>query len=57
MLHVGFPHRGGFMIVEACRTEDLFRSYLDQLLLPALSEAGLVAGEAEISPAWSVARP
>ncbi len=57
MLHVGYPHRGGFMIVEAWRTEDLFRSYLDQLLLPALSEAGLVAGEAEISPAWSVARP
>lgn len=57
MLHVGYPHGGGFMIVEAWRTEDLFRSYLDQLLLPALSEAGLVAGVAEVGPAWSIARP
>lgn len=45
------------MIVEAWRTEDLFRSYLDQLFLPALSEAGLVAGEAEVGLAWSIARP
>jgi len=57
MLHVGYPYGRGFMIVEAWRTEDLFRSYLDQLLLPALSEAGLAAGEAEIGPAWSIARP
>ena len=57
MLHVGYPHGRGFMIIEAWRSEDLFRSYLDQLFLPALSEAGLVAGEAEISPAWSIARP
>ena len=57
MLHVGYPHGRGFMIVEAWRTEDLFRSYFDQLLLPALSEAGLAAGEAEIGPAWSIAHP
>jgi hypothetical protein len=57
MVHVGHPHGRGFMIVEAWRTEDLFRSYLEELLLPALSEAGLVAGDAEIGPAWSIARP
>ena len=57
MLNLVYPHGRGFMIVEAWRTEDLFRSYLDQLLLPALSEAGLAAGEAEIGPAWSIARP
>ncbi len=57
MLHVGYPQGRGFMIIEAWRSEDLFRSYFDQLFLPALSEAGLVAGEAEIGPAWSIARP
>ncbi len=57
ILHVGYPHGRGFVIVEAWRTEDLFRSYLDQLLLPALREAGLSAGEVEMGPAWSIARP
>jgi hypothetical protein len=57
MLHVGYPHGRGFVIIEAWRSEDLFWSYLDQLFLPALSEVGLVAGEAEIGPAWSIARP
>jgi hypothetical protein len=57
MVHVGHPHGRGFMIVEAWRTEDLFRSYLDELLLPALNEVGLVAGDAQIGPAWSIARP
>ncbi len=57
ILHVGYPHGRGFMMVEAWRTEDLFRSYFDQLVLPVLSETGLVAGEPEIGPAWSIARP
>jgi len=57
MLHVAYPHGGAFMIVDAWRDGDLFRSFLDRLLLPALSEAGLVAGEPEIGPAWSIARP
>jgi len=56
-LHVVYPHGRGFMIVEAWHTEDLFRAFRDQLLLPALDEAGLAAAEAEIGPAWSIARP
>lgn len=57
MLHVVYPHGRGFMIVDAWRTEDLFRAFRDQLLLPALDEVGLAAAEAEIGPAWSIARP
>lgn len=57
MLHVGYPQGGGFMIIEAWRSEGPFRSSLDRLFLPALGEAGLVAGEAAIGPAWSIARP
>ncbi len=57
MVHVGYPHGRGFMIVEAWRSEDLFRLYFENLFLPALREAGLVAGAAEIGPAWSIARP
>ncbi len=45
------------MIVDAWRTEDLFRAFHDQLLLPALAEVGLAAAEPEIGPAWSIARP
>jgi hypothetical protein len=57
MLHVVYPHGRGFMIVDAWRTEDLFRAFRDQLLLPALDEVGLAAAEPEIGPAWSIARP
>jgi hypothetical protein len=57
MVHLGWPEDGGFVITEAWRTEELFRSFKERLLEPALVEAGLVAAEFEISPAWSIARP
>lgn len=57
MAHLGYPDGEGFMIVEAWRSEDLFRSYVDSLLVPALREAGLEHREPEVSPAWSIARP
>jgi hypothetical protein len=57
MVHLGWPVDGGFVITEAWRTEELFRKYQEDLLEPALAEAGLVATEPELSPAWSIARP
>jgi hypothetical protein len=57
MAHLGHPDGNGFVIVEAWRSERLFRTYLEQLLLPALREVGLEYHEPEISPAWSIARP
>jgi hypothetical protein len=57
MVHLGYPQGSGLVIIEAWRTEELFRSYMDQILLPALSQAGLAAGGPEIVPAWSIARP
>lgn len=57
MVHLGWPVDDGFVITEAWRTEELFRTYQEHLLEPALTEAGLVAREPQISPAWSIARP
>lgn len=57
MVHIGYAEGSGFVIVEAWRTEDLFRSYVDRLLLPALREVGLEHREPEVGPAWSIARP
>jgi hypothetical protein len=57
MVHLGWPVDDGFVITEAWRTEELFRRYREHVLEPALSEAGLFAGEPEIGPAWSIARP
>jgi hypothetical protein len=57
MVHLGWPMDTGFVITEAWRTEERFRGYQERLLGPALVEAGLVAGEPEISLAWSIARP
>ncbi len=57
MVHVGWPEGDGFVIAEAWRTEELFRRYQEHLLEPALAEAGLVARDPDVSPAWSIARP
>jgi hypothetical protein len=57
MIHLGWPADDGFVITEAWRTEELFHRFRQELFEPALSEAGLVAGEPDISPAWSIARP
>ena len=57
MVHLCSPFDNGFVITEAWRNEELFRSYQQHLLNPALAEAGLLAGEPEIRPAWSIARP
>jgi hypothetical protein len=57
MVHLGYPNDGGLALVEVFRTEELFQSFLDDVLDPALDEAGLLASEPEIHPAWSIARP
>jgi hypothetical protein len=57
MVHLGYPDDRGLVIVEAWRSEDAFRSYLDHVLGGALRDVGLVAGEPDIVTAWSIARP
>ena len=57
MVHLGYPHREGFEIVEVWKTEELFRRYTEDLLGPALADVALAAGDPEIAPAWSYARP
>jgi hypothetical protein len=57
MVHLGWPVDDGFVIAEAWRTQELFDEYRRELLAPALREAGLVASQLDISPAWSIARP
>jgi hypothetical protein len=57
MVHLGHPADRGCVIVEAWRTEELFRSCQEQVLGAARREAGLAAGEPEIGPAWSIASP
>jgi hypothetical protein len=57
MVHLGYPENRGLMIVEAWRTEEAFRSYLDLVLEAALRDIGLAAREPDVGPAWSIARP
>jgi hypothetical protein len=57
MVHLGCPLDNGFVVTEAWTNEELFRSYQQSLLNPALAEAGLLAREPDVSPAWSIARP
>jgi hypothetical protein len=57
MVHLGYPDGDSLMVIEAWRTEALFQSYMEEVFLPALTEAGLTANEPEIGPAWSIGRP
>jgi hypothetical protein len=57
MVHLGYPSEGGLALIEVFRTEELFRSFHDDVLVPALGQVALVASEPEIGPAWSIARP
>lgn len=57
MVHLGYPDGDDLVLVEAWRTEDLFESYLRDVLQPALAAAGIEAPSPEIGPAFSIARP
>jgi hypothetical protein len=57
MVHFGYPSRQGFLIVEEGRSEDAFRSFSRDVIEPAIAAAGPAAGESEICPVWSLARP
>ena len=57
MAHLGHPSDDGFLVVEAWRTEEQFRTFMSEVLSPALDASGLTARVPEVAPAWSVAIP
>ena len=57
MVHIGRPSGDGLLLCEVWRTESEMRSFYNQILLPKISEVGLEAGEAAISPLWQFGRP
>jgi hypothetical protein len=57
MVHFVRPAGHGFLICDVWRSEAEVRSFLERVLLPAISEAGLHAGEPEVWPVWNFARP
>ncbi len=57
MAHLGYPSGDGFLVVEAWRTEEDFRSFMTDVLLPAFDAVGLRATAPEVGPAWSIALP
>jgi len=57
MVHLAHPFGDGFLIVDVWRSESAFRSWWTDVLGPSLAALHLTAGEHEISPAWSLARP
>ncbi len=57
MVHLAYPSAQDFVIIDVWRSESAFRSWWNDVLAPALAEVGLIAGEPEINPVWSLARP
>jgi len=57
MVHLGYPSGRGFLIVEVWRSENLFRVWWVEIMESAIAQVGLVAGEPEVGPVWSLARP
>ena len=57
MFHLGYPSGQGFLLVEVWRSEKLFQVWWVEVMEPAIAQVGLVAGEPEFGPVWSLARP
>ena len=57
MVHLAYPSGQGFLIVDVWRSEHDFRAWWDDVMEPALADVDLMAGEHEINPVWSLARP
>lgn len=57
MAHIGHPSGAGFVICDVWRSEGEMRSFYDEVVLPALAEAGLERADPVVSPVWSFARP
>ena len=57
MSHVVYPDGDGFVVADVWRSEDEGRTYVNDVLLPLISELDLTAHETAIRAAWSFARP
>ena len=57
MSHVVYPEGDGFVMIDVWRGEAEGRSFLDDVLLPLMTELGLTAQEIRSRPVWSFARP
>ena len=57
MFHLGYPSGQGFFLVEVWRSEKFFQVWWVEVMEPAIAQVGLVAGEPEFGPVWSLARP
>lgn len=57
MVHLAHPSGPGLLIVEVWRSESVLRSWWTAVMEPILAELDLTAGELEINPVWSFARP
>jgi len=57
MVHLAHPSGQDFLIVDVWRSESEFRAWWKDVMAPALADLGLTAGEPEINPVWSFARP
>lgn len=57
MVHLALPLADGFLFVDVWRSESAFRAWWNDVMDPTLADLHLTAGEHEISPVWSLARP
>ncbi len=57
MVHLAHPFGQGFLIVDVWNSEEAFRAWWTDVMEPALADVELTAGEHEINPVWSFARP
>ncbi len=57
MVHLTRPQGDGFILTNVWRSEAEMRPFYDEVVLPALAEAGLEPEESSVSPAGAFARP
>ncbi len=57
MSHAVYPEGDGFVIAQVWRAENDGQSYVDDVLRPLITEAGLAGQASVVRPVWSFARP
>lgn len=57
MSHVVYPEGEGFVVAGVWRSETEGRDYVDGRLRGLIADVDLTAGETDVVPVWSFARP
>jgi hypothetical protein len=57
MFHLTWPAGDGFVILDVWRTDAEARQFTESVVIPAMADVGLEAGEPNLRSVWGMASP